>query len=130
MPYDPFASFEAALPAIIAEHPSQIMRVREVTTDTFRDPAPFTAGPYTVRIEPMKATSAKDIWDEKGSTAVLLFEMIGHNLPAKILQNGALVPLFKLGDQVTDQDDNVYRVAAPQFVRGKFVKLTLELRGS
>lgn len=126
---DPFKSFEAALPAIIAESPSQIMRYRETATDTFRGPQLFTAGPYTVRIEPFRQASVQDVFDEKGNVAGLLFQMVGYNLPRSLEEAGTVVPLFKLNDTVTDQDGNTYRVVAPQFVRGKVVWVTLELRG-
>lgn len=125
---DPFKSFEAALPTIIAESPSQIMRRRETAEDTFRGTTIYTAGPYTVRIEPFRQTG-QDVFDEKGNVAVLLFQMVGYNLPRTLEEGGIVVPLFKLNDTVTDQEGNTYRVAAPQFVRGKVVWVTLELRG-
>ena len=105
------------------------MRKRETATDTFRGPTVYTAGPYTVRIEPFRQASAQDVFDEKGNVAVLLFQMVGHNLPRTLDEGGVVVPLFKLNDTVTDQEGNTYRVAAPQFVRGKVVWVTLELRG-
>lgn len=126
---DPFKSFEAALPYVIAEQPSLINRTREVAADTFHAPQTYTAGTYTVRIEPMKQGSAKDLWDEKGGVAVLLFTLVGYNLPKTVVQAGATVPTFQLNDIITDTDGNTYRVAAPQFIRGKMVQLTLELRG-
>jgi hypothetical protein len=129
MAVDPFLSFEAALPSIIAESPSQILRVRETAADSFHAAIPYTQGPYSVRIEPMKAGTAKDVWDEKGGNAVMLFEMIGYNLPTTVTEGGVTVKLFKPNDTVTDQDGNVYRVASPQYVRGKFRKVTLELMG-
>lgn len=126
---DPFLSFEAALPYIIAESPSLINRTREVAVDTFHTPQTYLAGTYQVRIEPMKVLSAKDVWDEKGGVAVLLYTLLGYNLPKTVVQAGVPVPTFALNDTVTDTDGNVYRVAAPQYVRGKMVQLTLELRG-
>lgn len=127
---DPFLSFEAALPSIIAESPSQVTRYREYFADTFRTiTAVYTAGPYTVRIEPYKRTSMQDVWDEKGNVAILLFQLVGHNLPATVDHGGVIQPLFKLDDRVLDQYGNNYRVAAPQYVRGKVVQVTLELRG-
>lgn len=129
MAVDPFASFEAALPYVIAEHPSLINRTREVAADTFHTPQNYLAGTYTVRIEPMKQGSANDIWDEKGGVARLLFTMLGYDLPKTVQQAGVPVPTFQLNDTITDTDGNVYRVAAPQFLRGKMVQLTLELRG-
>src|SRR5262245_734179 len=124
---NPFTSFEAALPAIIAESPSQIMRVRETASDTFRGPIPYTQGPYTVRIEPAKSAN-QPVFDEKGTSVVSLFEMVGHNLPRTVQENGVTVPLFKLEDQVTDNFGNVFRVVSPQVVRGKVVQVTLALR--
>ena len=131
MATDPFLSFEAALPAIIAESPSQVIRYRDYAGDPFRPTSNiYTAGPYTVRIEPFKAATAADIWDEKGQVAHILFQMVGHNLPAHLDQAGQMVPLFKLDDKVVDQYGNEYRVAAPQYARGKVMQVTLELRGS
>jgi len=127
---NPFTAFEAALPSIIAESPSQIIRYREYASDTFRNITNnYVAGPYTVRIEPYKAATAQDIWDEKGNTAHILFQMVCYNLPALIEHGGAMQPLFKLDDKVTDQSGNNYRVVAPQYVRGKLTQVTLELRG-
>src|SRR5262245_29830225 len=123
---NPFSSFEAALPAIIAENPSQIMRVRETASDTFRGPIPYTQGPYTVRIEPAKSAN-QPVFDEKGTSVISLFEMVGYNLPKNVLENGATVPLFKLEDQITDDQGNVFHVVSPQFVRGKMVQVTLAL---
>ena len=127
---DPFKSFEAALPGIIAESPTQIIRYREYVADTFRNTtANYTVGPYTVRVEPMKAATSQDIWDEKGNVAHLLFQMVCHGIPAKVDHGGVLQPMFKLGDKVVDEHDNEYRVVAPQFSRGKVLQVTLELRG-
>ena|SRR5258706_5281979 len=125
---NPFSSFEAALPAIIAESPSQIMRVRKTADDTFRGPVPYTQGPYTVRIEPAK-TGNQPVFDEKGTSVLMLFELVGHNLPKNVEEGGHTVPLFKLDDQITDDQSNVFRVVSPQFVRGKVVQVTLALRG-
>ena len=125
MATDPFLAFEAALPAIIAESPRQIMRVRETAADTFRAPVPYTQGPYTVRIEPAKS-SAMPTFDEKGTTIVSLFEMVGHNLPRTVVENGATVPLFRLEDQVSD-GENLYSVVSPPYYRGKVVQVTLSL---
>jgi hypothetical protein len=126
---DPFKSFEAMLPIIIAEAPSQVMRRREVAADTFRDPQVYTAGPYTVRIEPYNSRSTGDVWDEKGQVATQLFQLVGHSLPKTVRQNGEDAPLFKLDDRITDQDGNVYRVAGAPFHRGKVVQVLLALRG-
>ncbi len=123
---DPFKSFEAALPAIIAESPSQIMRTRETAADTFRGPTPYTAGPFNVRIEPAKAAN-QPVFDEKGTTVLALFEMVGYNLPRTVQENGKTVPLFRLEDTITDDQGNTYRVVSPQYVRGKVVQLTLAL---
>jgi len=129
MAVDPFLSFEAALPYIIAEHTSLVNRTREVAADTFHAAQNYFVGTYAVRIEPMKVGSTNDIWDEKGGVARVLFTMLGYDLPKTVVQAGAPVPTFQLNDTVTDTDGNVYRVAAPQFLRGKMVQLTLELRG-
>ncbi len=130
MPADPFAAFEAALPIIIAESPSDVLRYRSYAADTFRDPTDnYVAGPYSVRIEPYKAATSQDVWDEKGSVARLLFQMVCYNLPDKIEHEGVLQPLFQLDDRVEDQHGNAYRVVAPQYVRGKLTQVTLELRG-
>ena len=126
---DPFKSFEAALPNIIAESPSSILRYRELVTDTFREGVTYTAGPYTMRIEPFRQATTKDIWDEKGGVAILLFQAAGHNLPRTVIHAGLTVPLFQLNDTITDQHGNTYRIAAPPYWRGKMVQLTLELRG-
>ncbi len=125
----PFASFEAALPFVIAEQPSLVNRTREVAVDTFHTPNTYLAGTYQVRIEPLKQGSTNDIWDEKGGVARMLFVMLGYNLPKTVVQAGVPVPTFQLNDTITDTDGNVYRVAAPQYIRGKMVQLTLELRG-
>lgn len=129
MAVDPFLSFEAALPAIIAEHPSLVNRTRETAADTFHSPQIYTAGTYQVRIEPLKAGSASDIWDEKGATARLLFTLLGYNIPRTVTEGGKDVPTFRLNDTITDTDGNVFTVVAPQFIRGKMVQLVLELRG-
>lgn len=125
---NPFLSFEAALPGIIAEKPKTIMRSRETNTDTFKGPTVFTAGPFTVRIEPM-GQGRSDTWDEKGNVARVLFQLVGHNIPRITQENGVLVPMFKLNDTVTDNEGNTYVVVAPQYVEGKMLQLTLALRG-
>lgn len=129
MTVDPFKSFEAALPSIIAESPSQIMRQREVVTDTFKGPQVYQAGPYTVRIEPYGGRGDEDTWDEKGSSVSRRFALVGYNLPVTVLEAGNPVPVFKLNDAITDNWGNTFRVVSPQFVRGKVVQLALELRG-
>lgn len=126
---NPFASFEAALPSIIAENPRSIMRKRETATDTFHEPVTYTQGPYTVRIEPYPQGSAKDVWDEKGGVAIQLFQMVCYNLPKNVEEGGATAPLFKLNDTITDDQGNTYRVCSPQFKQGKVTQVTLELRG-
>lgn len=126
---DPHLSFEAALPAIIDESPSAITREREVHGDSFSGSVKRTAGSYRVRIDPMKTTMAKDTYDEKGSVATLLFQMVGLDLPVKLTEGGISGPLFQLNDTITDQWGNKYRVAAPQYVKNRTVIVTLELRG-
>jgi hypothetical protein len=126
---DPFKSFEAALPGIIAERPKQIIRRRESpAADTFHAPQDYTAGPYTLRIEPMNQNGS-EVWDEKGQVARRLFVALGYNLPRTVEEGGRVVPLFQLNDEITDQDDNRYTVSAPQYCEGKMVQLTLALRG-
>lgn len=125
---NPFLSFEAALPGIIAEKPKSIMRSRETTVDTLKGPTVYTAGPYTVRIEPM-AQGRGDTWDEKGNVARLLFQMVAHNLPRTVQEGGVVVPTFKVNDTITDNEGNIYIVVSPQYVEGKVLQLTLALRG-
>jgi hypothetical protein len=127
MAANPFASLEAAMPTIIAESPSSILRVRETAADTFHAPVPYTQGPYTVRIEPAKSAN-QPVFDEKGTSVVSLFELVGYNLPKNVQENGSTVPLFRLDDKITDDQGNVFRVVSPQFVRGKVVQVTLALR--
>lgn len=130
MAVDPFAAFEAALPSIIAESPSQIIRYREHLDDPFRQTTDvYTAGPYTVRLEPFRAATVADIWDEKGGVAHLLFQMLGYNIPPQVEHEGVQQPMFRLNDKIVDQAGNEYRVVAPQYVRGKLTQVTLELRG-
>jgi len=124
---NPFLSYEAAIPLIIAEQPSQIMRHREVRPDSFSNPVPHIAGPYTVRIEPIKQ-GANEVFDEKGTVAKILFTMVGYNLPRMLQVNGKLAPLFLPDDTITDHEGNKYKVRSPQFCRGKVVQVTLELR--
>lgn len=126
---NPFLAFEAALPAIISESPSSILRRRETLTDTFDIPAVYIAGPYTVRIEPF-VTGKGDVYDEKGSVSMLQFQLVGHSLPRMVEEGGASAALFMLNDVITDQDSNRYRVSAPPYWRGKVVWVTLELRAS
>lgn len=122
-----FLRFAAALPGIIAQNPSQITRQREVHLDSFGVPSVLTAGPYTVRIEPMNRAQG-ETWDEKGSAVRRLFELVGHNLPRSLEENGRVVPLFKHADTIIDHEGNRYAVVAPQYVRGPMVQVTLELR--
>jgi hypothetical protein len=124
---DPFLKFEAALPSIIADNPSQITRYRETRIDSFGDVTVFTAGPYNVRIEPINRAQG-ETWDEKGSAVKRLFELVGYNLPRNLEEAGKAVPLFKHGDTILDHHGNRYTVVAPQYVRGKMVQVTLELR--
>jgi hypothetical protein len=123
-----FKSFEAALPAIIAERPKTVMRRREKNLDTFKGPQAYTAGPFTVRIEAM-AAGGSEVWDEKGQVARRLFLMLGHNLPRTVEEGGVPVPLFQVNDEITDGDGNRYVVSSPQYVEGKMVQVTLTLRG-
>ena len=117
MAVDPFKSFEAALPSIIAENPSQVIRYREHLDDTFRHTTDmYTAGPYAVRIEPYKAATAADIWDEKGNVAHILFQMVGYNLPPSVEHEGA-IELLDAGAPEELGDD---RLAGQQHIDAVF----------
>ena len=123
-----FKSFEAALPLLIAERPKTVMLRRETNQDTFNVPQAYTAGPFTVRIEPL-LSGGSEVWDEKGQVARRLFLMLGHNLPRTIEEGGVPQQLFRINDEITDAEGNRYVVVSPQVVEGKMVQVTLALRG-
>lgn len=125
---NPFLAFETALPSIINERPSQIMRLRETRSNSFGSFVNYTAGPYIVRIEPMKQAGTQ-VYDEKGTVASVWFVLLGYNLPRTLEEGGQVVPLFRPEDQITDNEGNVYVVRSPQYCQGKMVQVTIALRG-
>lgn len=125
---DPFKAFEAALPAIIAASPSNVMRYRDAMPDTFGNPVLYTQGPFVIRAELKSGGGESTIYDEKGSTTVFYFDVVGYGLPETVVEGGKTVPLFKTGDRLVDERGRVLRVTSPQLVRGKVMQLIAEYR--
>lgn len=113
---------------IVADSPTIVTRSREAFTDKLRASTVATAGPYTVRIEPFRASRSAVTFDEKGTVAASAYVCLGVGLP-RYQDTAEKVATFAVGDLLVDTNKNRYLITSPPYWADGVCEFNLELRG-